>query len=329
VLVLALVTTACGRLGFELLTTEGGSEAPAGGAGGQGGSAGNAAGGSQAARGGSSAGGGLGGGGPSVDAAVGSGGSAGATGPADGGVTPGSDGGHSDSDASGPTCTPQPVLDLCAELPQLRAPAVIDGILDCGLELRTLEPQGWPEPEPPDATAEYAIAWAPGGLYFYILVTDPDIIPPDPEDPIWFGDGVELYVDSDGVSVDGAYDDPGTRQFTVTAPDGITPVRGGRWHNFLPTLDWESSLYGAFPTADGYVVEAFIVAADLDLDSWVLGSGGRVGINIGINVSREAGEPKGDEGYRLGQYFLRVTGEPGGEPFLTQDAFCTPTLLGL
>ena len=55
--------------------------------------------------------------------------------------------------------------------------------------------------------------------------------------------------------------------------------------------------------ADGYAVEAFITAADLDLTSWTPAS---FGFDLAVDVSAPSGTPNLKCGLQLGQYFLHV-----------------------
>jgi hypothetical protein len=72
------------------------------------------------------------------------------------------------------------------------------------------------------------------------------------------------------------------------------------------------------------------VAADLELSSWHLAAGGKVGLDIAINVSVASETQKVDCGHYLGQYFLRLSRLPCStdscRPFSNVAAFCTPLL---
>lgn len=229
-------------------------------------------------------------------------------------------------------------LDYCNELPALRRAPIIDGVLEPGLLLRTLDPVGWTAADsvPAGESSSYAVAWQPDGLYFYVAVTDNSRVPAAIDDAVWIGDGVELYADADGVfSAPPAYDNPGTAQLVAAAPEnGSTSVaRGERYRDMGLLGAWTSSTYQAFPTPTGYVVEALVQAADLDLQDLQLTTGAHVGVNLSVNVSIESAafEPDGGPVFaRLGQYFLRTSVEPhvcGGAPFCQSLAFCTPLLI--
>jgi len=310
---------ACGRIGFDSpgvgATRDGGSRAVA--------EAGGAAGGTSA-----------------VLPEVGKGGSPGQT-PEAGSPRPDAgadssflrDASPSDARADADGCVSRgPAPDYCSAIPALGAPPVIDGVLDCGLSLRPLVPQGWtgPSPLPSDVSATYAVGYRPDGLYFYVVVVDPTRIPPRLGDEAWRGDGIELYVDADGVfTAPPAFDDPGTRQAEITAPvDAVTPSTRAQLYVWMGARsDWTSPNFIAVPTPTGYAVEAFVAAAELGLATWKLSAGARVGMDLAINVSdpsTSAYDP--NDGYRLGQYFLRVTTGSNPPPFSNVDAFCLPTL---
>jgi hypothetical protein len=231
-------------------------------------------------------------------------------------------------------CVPPTVPDYCVDVPPLAAAPAIDGRLDCGLAMREVAPLGWngKDSGPPEVSAEYAVGYRPDGLYFFVRVHDTTRIPADLTEQAWQGDSVELYVDDDGTfAAPTAYDEPGSRQLQVTAPvDGTTASTRGELvvpTNSGPREPWTAPRFGAFPTPDGYVVEAFVTGAELGLPTWTLTSGGHIGMDLGINVSYDDPtfiEPS--QGHRLGQFFVNLasSGNPG--PFANAGAFCLPTL---
>ncbi len=231
-------------------------------------------------------------------------------------------------------CSVAQVVDYCATLPFLPAAPVIDGMPDCAIALQTLTPVDWTGgATPPDATVEYAVAWRPDGLYFFVRVHDPSLVPAEPSEFSWEGDGVELFVDSDGVYMaPPAYDTPGTKQFTIAAPgDARSSVaRAEVWSGSPGPLAWTSSAFRAFGAPDGYVVEALVSGADLGLSSLTLAAGGTVGMNLSIDVSYpiDQGPDAGTPGNRLGQYFLHIADADagGGIPPFDPRAFCVPIL---
>jgi hypothetical protein len=234
------------------------------------------------------------------------------------------------------TCRPPgSAPDYCVTVPRLPAPPVIDGELDCGVLLRTLVPVGWNNltvPLPADSGADYAVAYRPEGLYFYFAVRDGTRVPAKLVDEVWRGDGLELYVDADGTFAQSPkFDNPGTRQIQVAAPvDASTPSLRGElftW-GFAGTREPWTSHFVSVPTATGYAVEAFVTAAELQIPSWTLTEGERVGLNLGVNVSDPTDTTyEASDGYRLGQYFLRLASTDAAlPPFFDVDAFCLPTL---
>jgi predicted small lipoprotein YifL len=264
----------------------------------------------------------------------------------DAGLRPDAAAGATDS---GPSCNVTAVSDYCKEIPLLKSDPRIDGELDCGPPLLDITPRGWTSASaiPAEQVARLAVAWRPNGLYVFLEVPDPTRLPWPPvvgtttEGP-WCGDGVEIYVDSDGMNPDEPlYDDPGTVQLIASAPtDMNTPVLSGgqryrsRTNRALINA-WTSTRYGAYPRASGgYTFEAFIKADDLDLLNFSPAAGNTIGFDIGVNVSVSAVPPppgqRADCNRRLGQYFLKVASEPctteSCRPYLNSGAFCKPTL---
>lgn len=230
-------------------------------------------------------------------------------------------------------------IDYCQGLPAMTGRPRIDGELDCGLPLAVIEPVGWTAdgPVPASQSARFAAGWLPEGLYVYIEVTDPQLQHAPPGAPPWQGDGVEVYVDDDGVFADPVrYDAPGTVQVVAAAPrPGQLQIRRGERYRDGQTLGvWVPDSFVSVPVPGGYVLEALIGARDLDRAEWTLADGQRLGLNLSINLS--AGElADGDdddagvmlEGERLGQYFLRVGGTGCAAPFCDVGSFCSPTLM--
>jgi hypothetical protein len=246
---------------------------------------------------------------------------------------------------SGPEagCPVSQVADYCSAIPPLPAPPVIDGVLDCGPALVPMPPEDWSGPSPlppfPDGnSAELAVAWRPDGLYIFMAVTTPVAFPADATDPVFYGAGVELFLDDNGISTaPPAYDNPGCIQLVVTAPPDPAPLDasaiGQRAEGFRNAADegpWASTQFGTFPTSYGFVFEGFVVAADLGLTTWSLASGGQVGFDVSVDVSYTTASMIGSQGHRVGQYFLHVPPAPDGgtivTPFQDPRSFCTPTL---
>jgi hypothetical protein len=343
-----LFAASCGRVGYDLLPGSNGPGDGDGGTSGIGGAPGGAlasrtdAGTGAASRSGAQSGG-------AATAATGgstiaSGATAGAA--IDGSTTGGSrnEGGVTPADASPPeggnrdagACTTpvRAVTDYCTELPELPSAPVIDGKVDCGVTLLPITPENWGQTSPPDATASYAVAWRPDGIYFFVAVTDASLIPANPGDPTWYGDGVELYADSDGTyAAPPAYDNPGTRQITIAAPSDAqaSVARAELWlvGNNGAHEDWTSTEFGAYRTPTGYAVEAFVTATDLGVTALSLAAGGNVGMDVGINVSFGSASTTGGSGHRLDQYFSHVDSSVSdGQPYRNVIGFCNPALLG-
>lgn len=237
-------------------------------------------------------------------------------------------------DAEAPVATQ--VADYCQTVPALPSAPVIDGTLDGMLNLVPMAPVGWSGStmDPGHTTASLAAAFRPNGLYVFVRVVDPNRLPPAVGANAWEGDGVELYADDDGTySATPLYDDPGSVQIITSAPsdDTSSAASGQRFRDTVDLGLWTSRDFRAFPTFDGYVLEALLTAADLDLTEWSLRSGGHVGFNVSINVSgldEQVGTDAGLQGNRLGQYFLRVAGEAcSGRPYCSSAAFCNPLLV--
>jgi hypothetical protein len=177
----------------------------------------------------------------------------------------------------------------------------------------------------------YAAAWHALGLYFYLEVSDPDRNPAAPSSEVWEGDGVEVYVDHDGIfAAAGTYDDPGTRQLIFAAPaDGASDGDRGEAYaspagrlGTVAATDWIAT-----PTPTGFAFELWVTAADLGLSTWSLTAGAQVGFDLAHNVSSPVGQT-GAQGNRAGQYFLRVGPQTDVSmyPFYNSGVFCAPTL---
>jgi hypothetical protein len=222
------------------------------------------------------------------------------------------------------------VSDVCASVPGLPVTPVVDGLPDCDLPLYRLAPEAWDgDAGAPDAVASYAVAFRPNGLYFYVQVTDPTAVPAAQGAPADQGDAVELFVDADGsFSAPPAFDGSGTRRFVVAAPSNgaVAARRGDAWTSGTSgSSPWASTQFVAKSKSFGYVVEAFVSAADLGLQSLTLAAGSTVGFDIAIDVSYPTEATTGANGRRMGRYFLHV-GSGAVTPDQDVRAFCTPTL---
>ncbi len=219
-------------------------------------------------------------------------------------------------------------------LPELDAPAVIDGLPDLDLPLAEAPRATWREPQnpmPSSLDAKYLVGWATEGIYFYAQVNAPDVRP-SPSETLWCGDAVHLFLDGDGRFADAPnYDRPGTRQFIVAAPRGSSPntTRASATDGIELTV-WSSSRIGAFPRSGGYSVEAVITAADLgaNLD---LAVDARVAWSLSVSFSGVRSVPNpGDsacEGLRLGDVAVALGGGTCMSPHCNVDAFCSARLI--
>jgi hypothetical protein len=234
--------------------------------------------------------------------------------------------------------------DYCSTLPSMARAPVIDGVLDLSrCVLQDVTPQMWigPSPLPPfpsGNSSRLAAAWRPDGIYVYVEVTTPAAFPAGLTDPDFFGAGAELFVDDDGAyAAAPTFDNPGTIQIVATSPavtDAGTPVdgptqRAERYRNAADQGAWTTSQFGTYPTADGFVLEAFVGAADLDLTTWTLASGSTVGFDIAVDVSYATDAMTGPQGHRVGQYFFHVAppNDAGlGAPYADPRSWCAPTL---
>jgi hypothetical protein len=240
-----------------------------------------------------------------------------------------------------PTGTPKV---HCATIPFLSDAPILDGYVDPGIYLEPVVPVGWRNastPLPGGNSALFGAAWRPDGVYFFMVVTDPDRVPaPLPEDEaddwiLWQGDAVEIYLDHDGVfdAPLGSYAEMGTRQVIVSAPPSDSEENTER--AALRFSDGSSDVYTPYdgalwvsrPIPGGYVVELFIDGAALNLSSWTLQEGSTIGVNFGHNVSGD-GAPDGN---RLSQYFMKVRepleGDDNDYPFRNEATFCESLLI--
>ena len=236
-------------------------------------------------------------------------------------------------------CTPTAARDYCLQLPALASAPQLDGVLDCGPTLIDLPVTGWSSSAatPTDNHARYAAAWRMDGLYIYVEVDDPLRLPAlaSDVDP-WCGDGVELYADADGQYVSAPdYDNPGAMQLLAAAPaadPGTALAVDALYHTRTQTrvANWSAARHVMAPRANGYALEAFIAAADLELSSWTLAAGAKVGFDIAINVSVADASQRVGCGYYLGQYYLRLSksncNSDNCRPYSNAAAFCTATL---
>jgi hypothetical protein len=226
---------------------------------------------------------------------------------------------------------------LCDDgIPALQSEPTIDGALEPGLALDSWVAAGDPG-VPPGMSASVSVAYRPEGLYFFAAVDDPTRDPAPAGDLTYCGDGVELYVDDDGVIANPpAYDLPGTMQLIVAAPsDDMTPARRGQRFVFPGTSTdstdlgaWTSTRFVSVPTATGYAVEALVVAGDLGLSAWTLAAGGKVGWDLSWNIGGP--EKAGIDACttRSQQLHFRLAASGAcTPPYCNASALCATTLL--
>jgi hypothetical protein len=252
-------------------------------------------------------------------------------------LPPGSDA-ATDALTDGGQCEVVSPADYCASIPKISAIPVIDGAIDCGLVVQSFPPAGWFEtsgqPLPSYVGTRFAAAWHPAGLYVYVEIDDISLYPAAVSPGMLFcGDSAEIYVDTDGTfSAAPTYDTPGTRQFLARAPmsGGQRESTGESFSMQTRIETWRAAGFGTWARPGGYVLEAFITAEDLDIGALDFVAGGKIGLDLGVNVSTADGSPS-ECGTRIGQYFLRdqaTTSVPCyGRPYCDVRAFCTPMLL--
>lgn len=244
-------------------------------------------------------------------------------------------GGSSDGGTAGSTATLR--APYCNALPHLVDVPTLDGVVEPNLDMEFVVPVGWMTRTtslPSGVSLQYAAAWHETGFYFYLEVTDPDLNPAGASDPVWYGDAVEIYIDHDAVFAPAnEFDAVGTREFIVGAPAGAneSSTRGDIFVVDGIERPWPATQWIGIGRDTGYIVEAFVVAADLSLSNLALSAGTVVGFDLGHDVSFPIGQT-GLRGNRLGQYFLQVRQPFSGTgkdcPFIDTSVFCTPTLLG-
>jgi hypothetical protein len=234
-----------------------------------------------------------------------------------------------------PTCAPpdaSPALDDCKALASKTSAPVIDGILDCGVPLWDMPQAGWSGTGsvPAGIKTQVGAAWRNDGLYLFVHVTGAGAhrYPAPAGDPVWCGDAVELYVDSNGTYAHPPdYDFPGTMQFVLEAPSDAmtTAMMSDRFENTNEVGQWTGEFI-TVRTADGFDAEAFIRAADLDLTTWTLAAAGHVGLDVAVDLGDPTQMPASCP--LLGQYDIQVvaTDAACNRPSCNVEEFCRPVL---
>ena len=224
---------------------------------------------------------------------------------------------------------------LCAANPSLPSAPTIDGTLEPGLATDSWLAAGDPS-LPPGMSVDVSLAYRPDGLYFFAAVADPTRNPAPADALAYCGDGVELYVDDDGViQHPPAYDIPGTMQLIVAAPvDDVTPARRGQRFVFPGTSTdstdlgaWTSTRFVAVPTPTGYAVEALVGASDLGLANWTLAPGGKIGWDMSLNIGGPENPGVDACTTRSQQVHLHLAASGScTPPYCNASALCAPTL---
>ena len=254
-----------------------------------------------------------------------------------GGVPGDGDGDGGEAGASGTGGMP-PGVNSCMEIPYLPAAPQIDGELDPGVGLFDVPVGVWRADTPDDTpdlpagnSARLAVAWRPDGIYVFVEVLDPFLLPDDGSgDGPWQGDGIEIYLDDDAqYTFAPSYDDPGTVQFICGAPtdqdSSVDWCARYAWDMSTVALAPQSAFVRSFATPDGYVFEGFFQGNALGLTDWTLNEADEIGFNFGHNVSTTGSAT--DQGFREGQYFLEDDGTLENRPFVSTNGFCTTRLL--
>jgi len=220
--------------------------------------------------------------------------------------------------------------DYCSLLPEIPTVPVIDGMLECGLELIPFVPVAWNGSEPlPSIQAQYAAGWRADGLYVYVVVSGAPVHPHPASEPIYCGDAVEIYVDGQADEEDaGAYEGAGTMQFVIAAPGAVdAPIDAWRFANGQPQGAWISKTLRATRLADGYAIEALITGPDIGLWEWAPKE--QLSFGLAVDVSGPPDSAGLRCGLQRGQFFLRVAAPSSacsGEPWCDVRAFCDAKL---
>jgi hypothetical protein len=240
----------------------------------------------------------------------------------------------------GALCSLEPVSPSCAELPALANTPVIDGTLECGVQVQTT-PMEWSlkTPAPADFAVTWATAYSQNGLYFYIDVVKSSIfVAPNYKASPWCGDAVHLFIDGDGRFDSAPAYDADTRQIICTAPLEGEPQSSQCMRFNKRAIEgmenakqFSSGQLVSFRTASGYRFEGFVTALELGTPSWTLQAGVPVAFALSVDFGgRFTTPPDAQCPGRNGEFNLKVATTPNanGErtPHVNTNAFCTPTL---
>jgi hypothetical protein len=183
------------------------------------------------------------------------------------------------------------------------------------------------------------VAWNEAGLHMFFHVhyeDDGSVLLPSGADPIYIGDGMELFLKSDN-HLTGAYggtDDPGALQIIVTPNVGIP--QSETYDNAGSTVlgPLSSGEVASNRDSDGYDLEFFIPWKVIGAPPGPLPSAGsNIGLDVAIDYqSRSPDAPTNNPGYQL---LLNLAHQPDNQfcgsgmlhPSCDDRTWCTPTLL--
>jgi hypothetical protein len=182
---------------------------------------------------------------------------------------------------------------------------------------------------PSSVHATIGAAWRPDGVYVFVSVigAGPNRYPAPAAAPAWCGDAIEVFVDQNAAYANPPqYDNPGTIQLVASAPPNANqPTRTGEMFRDTKAVGVWNGQFVSNATSDGFTTEAFVAAADLGLASWSLTAGGKVGLDVSIDLGSPS-EPATCP--RLAQFTIQLPrGTPHGcGPACDVIEFCTPAL---
>ena len=232
-------------------------------------------------------------------------------------------------------CAAPAATDDCASIPALSALPLIDGVLECGVQMQRFTADQYRAnagPMPAGVNASFAVAWRPDGLYVFAQLEGSNNDPPLASESPWCGDDLEIFVDHDGqYSNPPNYDVNDTTQFVIPAPD-VGATAGTRadvysQRGFIrawPLSEWVSRRAGNTVT-----FEAFVTAQDLSLGMpWNAMAAQTVGFDIAMSLGTGQPPDGGSCHHTLGHFLLRrIAGDAAcTHPSCSTVAFCAPTL---
>jgi hypothetical protein len=235
-------------------------------------------------------------------------------------------------------CASPSLSPACRALGPLPQPPIIDGIVECGVELQPAD-MSWslPGAVPSEFAVRWAAAYTPEGLYAFAEMQKPQVFTATEQSVApWCGDAFHLYLDSDGVfNAPPKYDAIGTKHFICTAPPSRCFVLSDREGTAFPRTRPPVIAGSQFTTVafdGGLRFEAFVTAQELGVNSLSLDAGQLVGLSLSINAVRQ-GDPLIDGRCyaRSGELTLQLASGAGTvdarHPRATPAAFCRPTIV--